>query len=69
MALEQFLQDKKTNTLSAMRLALFWWVFGVSLIWGYVSIRTLELQPIPESVVAILGLLLGGKVVQRFAEQ
>ncbi len=69
MRLLQFLEDKKTGTFSATRLALLLWVVGVFVVWAYASISTMELQAVPDSVVTILGLLVGGKVVQRYGER
>jgi hypothetical protein len=69
MNLRQFLEDKKTAQFSATRLAFLLWVIGVFAIWAYASVRAVELQPIPESVVTVLGLLAGGKVVQRYGER
>ena len=69
MALRQFLEDKKTREFSATRLAFLLWVVGVLAVWVYASIYQKQLQPVPESGVTILGLLVSGKVVQRFAEQ
>jgi len=69
MRLQQFLEDKKTGQFSATRLAFLLWVIGVFAVWAYASVRAVELQAVPESVVAILGLLTGGKVVQRYGER
>jgi hypothetical protein len=68
--MHEFMEDKGSgNKLSATRLALLLWSVGVVGIWGFVSWRTNTLQTIPESVVTIFGLLLGGKAVQRFGER
>jgi len=69
MRLQQFLEDKKAGQLSAMRLAFLLWAIGVLAVWAYASISAGELRGIPESVVTILGLLAGGKVVQRYGER
>jgi hypothetical protein len=69
MNLRQFLEDKKTAQFSATRLAFLLWVIGVFAIWAYASVRATELQAIPESVVTVLGLLAGSKVVQRYGER
>ena len=69
MNLRQFLQDKKTKEFSATRLAFLLWSVGVLAVWAYASISMMQLQAVPESVVTILGLLVTGKVVQRYAEQ
>ncbi len=69
MRLQQFLEDKKAEQFSAMRLAFLLWAIGVFAVWAYASISAGELRGIPESVVTILGLLAGGKVVQRYGER
>lgn len=69
MRLQQFLEDKKTGQFSATRLALLLWVTGVFVVWAYASVSAMELEAVPDSVVTILGLLLGGKVVQRYGER
>ena len=69
-SMKEFFQDKgQAKQLSAVRLALFVWLGGVLGVWGIVSYRTNSLQAVPESVVTILGLLLGAKAVQRFGER
>src|SRR5437016_7810713 len=69
MRLQQFVEDKKEGQFSAMRLAFLLWAIGVFAGWAYASIGAGELRGIPESVVTILGLLAGGKVVQRYGER
>ncbi len=69
MAVLQFLQDKKTHEVSATRIGFLLWVVGLFGVWAYASVRAGALQSVPESVTTILGLLTGGKVVQRFAEK
>jgi hypothetical protein len=63
-----FLQDDNGN-LSSMRLAFLLWVVGVLLIWGIASLKAGELKIIPDSVTTIVGVLMGGKVMQKFGEQ
>ena len=69
VAWRQFMVDKGTNELSATRLVLLIWASGVLVVWGITSIVTKSLQTIPESVITVLGLALGGKAVQRFGER
>jgi hypothetical protein len=64
----QFFLDKGTGDLSATRLVLFIWATGVLVVWAVVSIVAKDIQTIPESVITVLGLALGGKAVQRFGE-
>ena len=65
----QFLEDKGNQNLSATRLVLFIWATGVLVVWAVVSIVAKSIQAIPESVITVLGLALGGKAVQRFGER
>ncbi len=69
MRLQEFLEDKKAKAFSATRLGFLLWVVGALVVWIYASWRAVALQPVPESVVTILGLLAGGKVVQRYGER
>jgi len=66
-ALGQFFQDSD-GKLSATRLVMILWVIGTFLIWSYISIKSVALVQLPSSVVDILGILLTGKVVQKFGE-
>jgi hypothetical protein len=64
-----FIMDKGTDEYSATRLAFLVWVLGVFLVWVLASVRTSSLQAIPESVLTLVGILAGGKAVQRFGER
>jgi len=66
MHLVEFLQDKGTNHLSATRLGFLLLLIGGFGVCAYASVHEGALQPEPGSVVAILGLLATGKVVQRY---
>jgi len=57
--------DKKP---SAMRTALLFWAVGVFAAWAAASYNAAKLVDIPQTVVTVLGLLTGGKAVQRFGE-
>jgi hypothetical protein len=60
---------KESNgTFSATRLAFLTWAFGVLIVWGIPSVRSGELKEIPDTVVAVIGMLMTGKVVQKFSE-
>lgn len=63
-----FLQDDNGN-LSSTRLAFLLWVVGVLLIWGVSSLKSGDLKNIPDSVTTIIGVLMGGKVMQKFGER
>jgi hypothetical protein len=57
------------GSYSATRLGFLAWVLGVLGAWLAASLAKQSLQPVPESVAAILGVLMTGKVVQRFGEK
>lgn len=59
---------EKDGKVSSSRLLFLIWGVGIFLTWAYISYQTKNLQPIPESVVTILGILAGTKAVQRFGE-
>jgi hypothetical protein len=63
----QFLEDT-SGGFSAMRLAMLAWIAGLLVIWCFISYKEAKLQPIPESLTTIIGILVSGKVVQRFGE-
>jgi hypothetical protein len=63
----EFLQDDNGD-LSSIRLVLVLWAVGVFVAWAIASCSHRQLAPVPESVAAILGVLSGGKVLQRFRE-
>lgn len=55
--------------LSSTRLAFLAWTVGVMVVWGYQSVKVGQLVAVPESVTMILGILMTGKVTQRFGEK
>ncbi|HEX5394139.1 MAG TPA: hypothetical protein VFW68_12700 [Rhodocyclaceae bacterium] len=63
----EFLQDGD-GRLSATRLGFLLWTIGLLVVWIISSVTNNTLQPIPESVAAIVGVLMTGKVVQSFGE-
>ena len=68
MKLSTFLEDNNGG-FSAMRLALLLWVVGLLVVWLIGSIKGGgTLQEIPGSVLTLVGILTGGKAVQRFGE-
>jgi hypothetical protein len=69
MELNAFFLDKGKSEPSATRLAFLLWAIGVLIVWACVSLATKSLLALPESVVTILGILMGGKAVQRFGEK
>lgn len=54
--------------ISATRVVFIIWCLVVLAGWIIVSLHIGKLQPIPQSVVAVLGLLAGVKATQRLAE-
>jgi hypothetical protein len=66
-SLGQFFLDTDGKP-SATRLVMILWATGTLAIWAYASIKTATLAELPNSVVEILGVLLTGKVVQKFGE-
>jgi len=66
--LGEFFQDDK-GIFSATRLAFLVWTFAVLIGWGVASARHNKLEEIPSSVQVIIGVLMTGKVVQKFGEQ
>ncbi len=68
--LKQAFQDGATDKIDAMRIAFLFWSVLVFFVWAFATYRhSWVLQPIPDSVVTVLGLLAGGKAVQRFGEK
>ena len=54
--------------LSAMRLLLITWGIGVFIVWSIVSIHSMTLVSLPPSLIAYLGSLVGGKLIQNVTE-
>jgi len=65
--LTRILSDAAGNP-SSMRLAMLLGVGSVLAAWATISIQTHTLQPLPDSVVGLLGLLVAGKFGQKFIE-
>jgi len=63
-----FLQEDNGN-FSATRLAFLLWIIGALVAWIITSLKSGNLQAIPESVAAIIGILMTGKVAQKFGEK
>ena len=68
MRLTDCLREPAEGKVSASRLLLLVWGLGVFLIWAYASLRLGALAEIPQSVLTVLGIVVGGKTVQRFGE-
>lgn len=68
MKLQQFFQEDNHNFSSA-RLGFLLWVVGTLVVWIINSLNCGKLQDVPESVAVILGILMTGKVAQKFGEE
>ena len=68
MNAREFLQGGDQG-LSATRLAFLLWVVGVLVVWMADSISQGQLARIDYSVVSLIGILMGGKALQRFGEK
>jgi hypothetical protein len=64
----EFLQEDNGG-FSATRLGFLLWVVGTMITWSVCSIKTGTLLELPSSIEVILGILMSGKVVQKFAEK
>ncbi len=62
--LSKFIKESKTGKLSSSRLLVLAWGLGTLIVWIVTSIiSTLNgegLQALPESIVTVLGILVGG---------
>jgi hypothetical protein len=68
MKIHEFLEEDNGD-FSATRLALLAWVLGVLGVWLWLSILGRQMASIENSVVTILGILMTGKVTQKFGEK
>lgn len=66
--LTDFFSDN-SGGMSSMRLIMAVWFLGALVLWMIVSFQKAEIQPMPESIITLLGIVLSGKVVQRFGEK
>jgi hypothetical protein len=64
----EFLQENNGG-FSATRLGFLLWVIGVLVVWMINSLKEKGLAPIDSSVTAVIGILMTGKVVQKFGEK
>lgn len=62
------LVQEKQGKVSTSRVLLLLWGVGLFLVWAFVSIINRNITEIPESVVTVIGILSGSKVLQRFGE-
>lgn len=66
MAIGDFFRDD--SPYSSYRLLQFIFFLFFSLGWGYVTVRTRLLADVPVGLQVVVGLLLGGKVLQKGIE-
>jgi len=66
--LKEFFQET-SGCFSSARLIYIVWALGLFVTWALVSVKTGTMPELPESTIVILGLVAGGKVVQRFGEK
>jgi hypothetical protein len=64
----QFLQEAN-GQYSATRLSFLAWVFGVLIVWSSGSFYNKKMLEVPSSVEIIIGILMTGKVAQKFKEE
>jgi hypothetical protein len=64
----QFLQ-KENGQYSATRLAFLAWVFGALIVWSTGSLYERKMQDLPSSLQTLIGILMTGKVTQKFTEK
>ena len=67
--ISEFLKDD-THNFSSTRLVFFVWSMGVLVMWilSCISATPIELQSIDPSIQTLLGILMSGKVIQKFGE-
>lgn len=68
MKIHEFLQEDNGG-FSSSRLAFLLWALGVLIVWIVISVKSAGLQEIPDSVAMVLGILMTGKVAQKFGEK
>lgn len=68
MRFADYVKEGPGGKLSSMRLLMGVWGLGLFAVWALISWRAGDLLAIPESVVTVFGLVIGGKAVQKFGE-
>ena len=68
MKFSSFLEDE-SGGFSSTRLAFLLWVVGVLAVYIYQRVHSDRPVVIDGSVITIIGILMTGKVVQRFGEK
>lgn len=64
----EILQDNSGGA-SSTRVILLVCFIGVVAVWAGLSIKAGSMQPIPDGITTILGIVMSGKVIQRFGEK
>ena len=69
MKILEFLSEDN-NHLSSTRLIMYIWCIGIFIIWAISTAKNnWQMQEINDSLQIIIGLVLSGKVIQKFNEQ
>ena len=55
--------------ISSQRVLLLVWCAVLIVVWCVVAIKTKTIPDIPAGVLTLSGIIIGGKVLQRFGEQ
>ena len=55
--------------ISTSRVIFLVWGLGVFAVWAFLSFYHQQTEPLDTSVVTVLGILAGGKTLQRFGER
>lgn len=58
-----------SDGISTMRVLLTLWTLGVMAAWLMAALGTHTIPDIPSGVLTLTGMLVGGKVIQRFGEE
>jgi len=64
----EFLKDSFGQS-SSLRLVYVGWAAVVGIGWLISTIKTGQIQPLPEGTWEVMGVLTGGKAIQKFAEE
>lgn len=65
--LKSLLEDN-SGGLSSCRVVMLVWTMALFGTWVTVAYKTKSLPDVPTGVLTLTGMILGGKVVQRFGE-
>ena len=63
------LLSDNSGGISTVRIINLIWALSLTFVWVYIALNTGTIPEIPQNVLAITGMLIGGKVIQRFGEK